>query len=321
MLQVHSPTNKIMRTLKLLTFGLALACSITAQTYAQETSAAGLDALIATGAKLKLVTDQCKFTEGPIADSGGRVFFTDQPNNRIMLIDLEGKVSTWMEDAGRSNGMYFDVDWNLVTCADENNELWMIWSDRRHEAFLQGGEKPFNGPNDLWISNNNVIYFTDPYYKRDWWQSNEAPREIRGLYRCEIDGSDLKLLDGNFKQPNGIIGDWKRKLLYVADIDDRKIYVYPINDDDSLGERKLFCEDASDGMTIDEQGNVYLTNSKGVVVFSKEGKLLGTIPTGESWTANVCFGGEGHKTLFITASDSVYSLKMNVSGKRPDVEF
>ncbi len=283
-----------------------------AQDFAQE-----LKKLVATDAKVELVTDECKFTEGPIADVAGRVLFTDQPNNRIMMIDLEGNVTTFMEKAGRSNGMFFDSEWNLFTCADEKNEIWMIRGDRSHEVILKSPDgKKLNGPNDLWISKDDVIYFTDPFYKREWWDHSDAPREVRGLYQVQLDGSDCKLLDGNFKQPNGIIGDSKSNLLYVADINDKKIYVYPLKEDGSLGERKLFCEEPSDGMTIDDQGNIYLTNSQGVCVYSPEGKKLGVIPTGEGWTANVCFGGKDRKTLFITAMDSVYSLKMNVSGIR-----
>ncbi len=278
---------------------------------------AELSKLIAPDAKVELVTDQCKFTEGPIADVAGRVLFTDQPNNRIMVVELDGSVKTFLEKAGRSNGMYFDQEWNLITCADEKNELWLIRGDGSHHVLVKEPDgKKLNGPNDLWISKDDIIYFTDPFYKRDWWEHSKAPREMRGLYSCDIDGSNVKLLDGNFKQPNGIIGDQKSNLLYVADINDRKIYVYPLNSDGSLGERKLFCEEPSDGMTIDDQGNVYLTNSQGVCVYSPEGKKLGVIPTGEGWTANVCFGGADRKTLFITASDSVYRIKMNVSGNR-----
>ncbi len=289
-----------------------LACSAT---LAQE-FAAGLKPLIAEGAELKLVTDECKFTEGPASDITGRVFFTDQPNNRIMLIGVDGKVSTFMENAGRSNGMFFDSEWNLITCADEENEIWQINSSGDHQVIFKASEGgALNGPNDLWISKDDVIYFTDPYYQRPWWDHKSPPRETRGLYQVQMDGSDLKLLDGDFKQPNGIIGDKNESLLYVADIDDRKIYVYPLNEDGSLGKRKLFCEEPSDGMTIDEKGNVYLTNRNGATVYSREGKKLGSIPTGKGWTANVCFGGKDHKTLFITASDSVFSIDMNVRGQ------
>lgn len=296
-------------------------CAIAISSFARfsfaEELSEGLKKLLAPNASLKLITDKCVFTEGPAADSSGRVFFTDQPNNRIMMIDLKGNVSVFTDQAGRSNGMYFDADWTLFTCADEKNEIWKFRSNGTHDVVLGDPDgKKLNGPNDLWISADQVIYFTDPFYKRDWWDHDKAPREVRGLYQVQADGSELMLLDGNFKQPNGIVGDPKNNLLYVADIDDTKIYSYPIKEDGSLGERKLFCEEKSDGMTVDNQGNVYLTNNKGVCVYDKSGKSLGAIPTGKGWTANVCFGGKNNKTLFITASDSVFSIDMSVSGIR-----
>ncbi len=276
-----------------------------------------LKTLVADGAKLQLLTSDCKFTEGPAADATGRVYFTDQPNNRIMVADLDGSVKTFMENAGHSNGMYFDSEWNLIACADEKNELWEIKSNGEHRVIFKApASEALNGPNDLWINSEDVIYFTDPFYKRPWWDHQNQPREIRGLYQVQIDGTELKLLDGDFKQPNGIVGDSKNSLLYVADIGDTKIYVYPIKYDGSLGQRKLFCEDQSDGLTLDSEGNLYVTNKNGVTIYDRSGKSLGSIATGKSWTANVCFGGADNKTLFITASDSAFSLRMKVSGMR-----
>mgnify|MGYP000446850213 FL=1 len=105
------------------------------------------------------------------------------------------------------------------------------------------------------------------------------------------------------------------KLLFVADIGAHKTYQYEIGKDGALGNRRLFCEMGSDGMTRDSAGNLYLTG-KGVTVFDKDGKKLGDIPVNESWTANVCFGGPAMKTLFITAMDSLYTLEMSVPGTR-----
>jgi gluconolactonase len=115
------------------------------------------------------------------------------------------------------------------------------------------------------------------------------------------------------RQPNGIIGTPDGKTLYVADIGGRKSYVYDIQPDGTLANKKPFCEMGSDGMTIDEQGNVYLTG-KGVTVFDKTGKKILQIDVAESWTGNVCFGGKDMKTLFITASKGLYAMKMSVKG-------
>jgi gluconolactonase len=117
----------------------------------------------------------------------------------------------------------------------------------------------------------------------------------------------------DLKQPNGIIGTPDGKILYVADIGARKTYKYRINPDGSLLEKTLFCEMGSDGLTIDSEGNVYLTG-KGVSVFDPAGNKIHQIDVPEGWTANVCFGGPGQKTLFITASKSLYAMAMRVHG-------
>lgn len=265
-------------------------------------------------AKVTLVSDGFKFTEGPAVDSEGNVFFTDQPNDRIMKVDLDGKVTEFMKPAGRSNGMFFAPDGKLIACADEKNEMWEISPDKSVRVLFKNFEgERLNGPNDVWIDSNGMIYFTDPYYQRPWWEHKKQPQKKQALYRTDRDGSNMIVMDDALVQPNGIIGDSKRRLVFVADIRDSKTYQYTIANDGSLIDRKLFCAMGSDGMTIDNQGNVYLTG-KGVTVFDKDGKQIEVIAVPESWTANVCIGGKDRKTLYITASDSLYSIRLKVAG-------
>ena len=115
-------------------------------------------------------------------------------------------------------------------------------------------------------------------------------------------------------QPNGIIGTPDGKMLFVTDIQGNKTYSYSIGKNGAVSDKKLFCEMGSDGMTLDNKGNLYLTNAGGVFVFDPEGKQVKNIKINEPWTANVCFGGADKKSLFITASSGLYRLKMNVSG-------
>jgi gluconolactonase len=117
----------------------------------------------------------------------------------------------------------------------------------------------------------------------------------------------------DLRQPNGIIGTPDGKTLYVADIAAGKTYAYAIQADGTLADKKLFCEMGSDGMTLDAEGNVYLTG-RGVIVFDKAGRKTKQIPVPERWTANVCFGGKDGRTLFITASKGLYALRMRVRG-------
>ena len=272
--------------------------------------------VIAEDAKLITVGDGYKFTEGPTADSDGNVYFTDQPNDRIVRYDFaSGELSDWLSPCGRSNGLYFVAPDRIIACADAGNQLWSInRSDKSHDVLVAKTEgRRFNGPNDCWVDDQGAIYFTDPLYKRPYWTQVIPGDSPRGVYRLSPDGKLTKVA-GDLKQPNGIIGDDKNNTLYVADIGAKKTYKYPINEDGSLGERTLFCESGSDGMTIDENRNLYLTGGKGVTVYDPSGKRIETISVPKKWTANVTFAGPNNSHLFITAGDSVFTIRTAISG-------
>lgn len=270
--------------------------------------------LIKKGATPLNIASDFKFTEGPAADSDGNVFFTDQPNNRILKWSPGEGVTVYMEDAGRSNGLYFDKQGNLLACADEKNELWQIDRNKRVTVLVSDYEgKKLNGPNDLWIDPKGGVYFTDPFYKREYWTRTEKEIEEERVYYLSPDRKTLRYVMTGFVRPNGIIGSGDGKTLYVADIGGKKTYAFTIQPDGKLADRRLFTEMGSDGMTIDRRGNVYLTG-KGVTVFSPGGEKIASIPIEAPWTANVCFGGRKGKTLFITASKSVFTLDMKVKG-------
>ncbi len=275
--------------------------------------------IIAKDAVVEKLEGEYSFTEGPAANADGDVFFTDQPNDRIVRWSAaDGSVSDWLKPSGRSNGMYFDADGNLISCADEKNQLWSIAPDKTVTILVSDiGGKLLNGPNDLWIHPNGAIYFTDPLYKRDYWERDPEPQQDgRHVYYMESPASIPVPVAGDFTQPNGIIGTPDGKILYVADIGAKKTFAYDIADDGTLGNKRLFCELGSDGMTLDSEGNVYLTGN-GVTVFDKTGKQIEHIEVPENWTANATFGGKDGKLLFITASKGIYGLQMNVSGARP----
>ena len=132
-------------------------------------------------------------------------------------------------------------------------------------------------------------------------------------YHAKTDGTGLRIVADDLKQPNGIVGTADGKTLYIADIGDGKTYRYDIAADGALQNKKLFYPMGSDGMTIDNEGNIYLTG-KGVTVVDKAGKMVETIPVNEDWTGNICFGGRDHKTLFITASKGLYSIQTRTHG-------
>ncbi|MDH3651829.1 MAG: SMP-30/gluconolactonase/LRE family protein [Saprospiraceae bacterium] len=272
--------------------------------------------IIANNATLQQVISTCKFTEGPAVDRYGNVYFTDQPNDRIMRWSNDGSVSVYMENTGRSNGLYFDHDGFLIACADENNELWKIDEKKKVTVLLDKMEgKRFNGPNDLWIDNDGGIYFTDPFYKREYWSHTEPELDHRDVYYLSPDHSQVRMVASDFVQPNGIVGTPDGKKLYVADIGDKKTYGFQIDEDGGLSDRTLFVEMGSDGMTLDNKGNLYITGD-GVTVFNNGGEQIEHIKIDERWTANVCFGGKKQKTLFVTAMGSLYTLDMKVKGVR-----
>ncbi|MBX9580385.1 MAG: SMP-30/gluconolactonase/LRE family protein [Gemmataceae bacterium] len=269
---------------------------------------------IPAGAKVVKLAGDFAFTEGPAPDADGNVFFTDQPNDRILRWGTDGKLTTFLEPSGRSNGLCFDKAGNLWACADEKNELWRIDPKTKEKTVVvkDHGGKLLNGPNDIWVRPDGGAYFTDPFYKRPYWKRGPQEQDVQGVYYV---GKDAKLarVEGGLKQPNGIVGTPDGKTLYVADIGANKTYAYDIRDDGSLAGRHLFCEQGSDGMTLDDAGNVYLTG-KGVMVYDKGGKKVAQVDVPEPWTANVCFGGKDMKTLFITASKGLYAVETGVKG-------
>ena len=271
--------------------------------------------IIASGAKVKKLADGFSFTEGPAVDKKGNVYFTDQPNDRIMVWSVDGKLSEF-GSFGRANGMYFDRDGRLLTCSDMDNELRSVGMDGSFTVLIKNFDgKKLNGPNDLWVHpKNGGVYFTDPMYKRNYWTRDPAmQQEGEYVYYLKPDRKTVVKMATDLKKPNGIIGTPDGKKLYVADIGDNKTYVYDIQPDGTLANKKLFCSMGSDGMTIDHQGNIYLTG-RGVTVFNSKGEQIEQIPVEAKWTANVCFGGKDMKTLFITASECLFGLRMNVKG-------
>jgi len=274
--------------------------------------------IVAKNAELVKVQDGFSFTEGPATNRFGDVFFTDQPNNRIHKWNaITNEVTVFKEDAGRSNGLYFMLDGKLLAAADEENQLWLIGKDGSEEVLVTAFRgKKLNGPNDIWLRPKGGIYFTDPLYARPYWdgiRGMESEQDGEHVYYLSPDKSELFRVAEDLVKPNGIIGTPDGKFLYIADPGAKKTYKYEIREDGYLINKELFCESGSDGMTIDDRGNVYLTGD-GVKVFNRDGNQIAHIKVPAKWTANVTFGSLDRKTLFITASDAVYTLQMKTRG-------
>ena len=271
--------------------------------------------VIAPGARVEKLAGGFDFTEGPTCDAQGTIFFTDQPNDRILKWSLEAGLSTFLQPAGRANGMYFDARGHLIACADDNNELWSIAPNGTVSVLVgEYNGKRLNGPNDVWVRPDGALYFTDPFYQRSWWTHDTMPQDGQHVYFFSADRRQLVRVIDDLEKPNGIIGTPDGRILYVADIVAGKTYRYDIAPDGSLAGKTLAANQGSDGMTLDSEGNLYLTG-EGVMVFDRAGRQIERIPIpDERWTANVSFGGKDRQMLFITASSGLYGVPTRVKG-------
>ncbi|MDF2190407.1 SMP-30/gluconolactonase/LRE family protein [Paraflavitalea sp. CAU 1676] len=301
------------RSLLLSLLSMSILTSVACKSGGQSTGSAPATP-VAPGAQPVLVSKQFSFTEGPAVDKAGNIFFTDQPNDKIWKYDTEGKLSLFLDKTGRANGLYFDRKGQLIACADANNELWSITPEGKSTILMDNYQgKKMNGPNDLWIDKTNGIFFTDPYYQRDYWTRKTPELDKMHVYYLAAGTRTPVVVADSFARPNGIVGSKDGKIMYVADIGAGKIYKYTVEKDARLTNRTLFASQTADGITLDNQGNLYAAGN-GVTVYNPKGEKIQHIPIPEKWTANLCFGGPKRDVLFITASTAVYTLQMQVKG-------
>ncbi len=266
--------------------------------------------LVADGAKVERLADGFAFTEGPACDAEGNVFFTDIPAAKIHRWSTDGELTTFRTDSGGANGLYFDRDGNLLCCEGAARQLTRVTPDGTVTVLADKYDgKRVNSPNDLWIDPEGGVYFTDPRYGR------QGGKELDGFYVFYLspDHETVTRVVDDMKVPNGIIGTADGERLYVADLGGGKTFVYEIAGPGKLTGRRLFADQGSDGMTLDQRGNVYLTTDA-VNVYNPAGELIATIDVPEQ-PANVTFGGKDRKTLFITARTGFYAVPMNVRGQ------
>jgi gluconolactonase len=277
-------------------------------------------------AKLEKLWSEGEFTEGPAYGPGSCVYFTDI-GNRIMKYDpATGKTTEYRNPSGRANGLDFDPQGRLVACEGANTG-----GNRRITRTEKDGKvtvladkwkgKKLNSPNDVTITTDGVIFFSDPRYV-----GNE-PREIEteNVYRIDPDGTLTQLIT-DVEKPNGLILSPDMKTLYVADSASkatgaRTLLAYPLKADKSVGPKKLlhdFKEGRGiDGMVIDTDGNIFAAAGTGklagIYVFTPEGKQIGFLATPED-PSNCVFGDKDRKTLYVTAGKSLYRVRTNKTG-------
>jgi len=260
------------------------------------------------GANVTIIADGFDFAEGPAANSLGELFFSDLQASKIYRLDDKGRPSVFLNNSGGANGLFFDRSGNLIACQGDLGRVVSI-SEQQDITVLadtyQG--KPFTKPNDLWIDSEGGIYFSDPAYGTKPVQDGEH------VYYINADRTSTTRVIDDMVRPNGLIGLPNGHILYVADHGAGKIYAYDIIAPGILAGKRLFVSKACDGMTIDRFGNVYITNEDSALVYNPAGQLIEQIIAGGQVT-NVCFGGLGVSTLYITSTRALYAIEMQVGG-------
>jgi gluconolactonase len=278
---------------------------------------------------LEQVFEGCAFAEGPAADAEGNVYFSDCPNDRIMLYRNDGTTVVWKQPSQRANGMNFDKYGRLVTCcAGGATYPGGARSVLRYEhdgsltnlASHYGGKR-LNSPNDLCFDKQGRIYFTDPRYG----DRSDIEQDCMAVYRIELDGTLMRVID-DMQMPNGILISADNRMLYLVDHNPdpggaRTLVAYDIDSAGKCTYRSLLHDYGSghggDGMVLDIEGNIYLTagdgDAAGIYIFTPEGQQLDFIQTPEI-AGNCTFGGPDLRTLYIAASSSLYRIRLAIPG-------
>ncbi|WP_308796064.1 SMP-30/gluconolactonase/LRE family protein [Tolypothrix sp. FACHB-123] len=282
-------------------------------------SPSGLQTIMSNNAQLERLSSGFRFTEGPVWDRRGFLLFSDIPANTIYKWTPEGKIYIFRHPAGNANGNTIDRQGNLIT-AEHDRRLIRTQDDGTIISLAERYQgKRLNSPNDVVVKSDGSIYFTDPPYG-----INKEKEELGfyGIYRLSSDGN-LTLLTKEMIRPNGLAFSPDEKKLYVSDSEKKHIQVFQVNSDGTLSNGQIFAELVSpkaksvpDGIKVDVKGNVYIAASEGVIIFSPSGKLLGKIFVPEAVT-NLAWGDQDYKTLYITASKSLYRIQLNIAGIQP----
>ena len=262
---------------------------------------------LAPGAVVERLGDGFRFTEGATVLPDGSVLFTDIPASRILHWQPQGPIAVWREDSGGANGL-FVRDGVLFACEGDRRRVTRTDPDGTVTVLAEGcGGKRFNSPNDLWVDARGGLYVTDPRYG----DRSGMEQDGEHVYYIAPDGQVTPVAT-DLVRPNGIVGTTDGGTLYVADHGAGVVWSYRIASDGSLADKRRFADVASDGMCLDERGNVYLT-SDAVHVHAADGRRLGTIAVPVLPT-NVCFGEADRRRLFISGGNALHAVRMGVRG-------
>lgn len=265
---------------------------------------------------VELIAEGFQFTEGPLWYDG-RLVFADIPANTVYEWTEEGGSAEFITPSGHANGLAVDASGRLLL-AQHDGQLGRRTDDGDIAPLVTSYEgKRLNSPNDLTVAGDGSIYFTDPPYGVD-----DANRELdfSGVYRFSADGT-LTVLTKRFSRPNGICLSPDESRLYVNDSSENVVWVYDVTEDGGITNGQQFAaprgdaEGNTDGMKVDADGNLYTTGPGGIWVYSPDGEQLGRISIPVAPT-NLAFGGPDGRTLYVTARQNVYRVRVNARGAR-----
>ena len=276
--------------------------------------------LVDRNAKLDVVATGFGFTEGPMWDPAGFLYVSDETINKIFRVFPDGKKEPVI-DLGDPDGNTFDRQHRLIDCASILRAIIAVTPDGKYKILADHYDgKKFNSPNDVIVGPDGALYFTDPTLDLVAGEKQEIP--YQGVYRLD-DNGNVRLLTKDLVQPNGLAFSPDGKQFYIDDSEKRNIWVYDVAADGSLGNGRIFSEEPGakgdgvpDGIKVDQNGNLFVTGPKGVWVWDAKGHHLGTIVTPED-PANLAWGDKDYRTLYLTATTSVYRLRMKTPGYVP----
>lgn len=273
--------------------------------------AASSGPLLPETAQPQRLADGFTFTEGPIADADGNVYFSDIPNNRIHYWSTDGELSVFRANTMGANGLFFGPEGRLHAAEGGGARITRMDDLARVEILVNRHDhRPFNSPNDLWIDDEGGIYFTDPRYGDE----SNLPQPGYFVYYLAPGSDAARPIITGLERPNGIIGSRDGDTLYVADHGGNRTWAYHIETPGSVVSKRLVAEQGSDGVTLDRRGNLYLTGENYVSVYDPgTGEMIEQIEFPEA-PSNMTFGGPDGRTLFVTARTGFYSIPMNVRG-------
>jgi gluconolactonase len=276
--------------------------------------------LVDKQAKLEKIAGDFGFTEGPVWDPRGFLYVSDEVTNWIFKVYPDGRREKVFQ-TGDPDGSTMDWNHRLITTASVLRAIVEVKPDGSYKMLADKFEgKRFNSPNDVVTGPDGALYFTDPTL--DLPKGEKQDLSFQGVFRLGADGS-VRLLTQDLAQPNGLAFSPDGKRLYIDDSKNRDIRVYDFGANAELTNGRLFGKEEGpphsgvpDGMRVDRKGNIFVTGPLGIWVWDPSGKHIGTIVVPEQ-PANLAWGDADFRTLYITATTSVYRIKTKTQGFVP----